>query len=123
MQLRKPYLLYLGDVQTRIDAKTAFGLRDWCREDVLGEWSLPASPVTLDLPRLSPAEAARRGAGSLVIGIAPFGGVLPDNWLARRHVDQVRIVKEEQPCGAHHGGRQPGLGHDGAAGAHARPAR
>ncbi|MBP1634117.1 MAG: hypothetical protein H6Q10_691 [Acidobacteria bacterium] len=81
MQLRKPYLLYLGDVQTRIDAKTAFGLRDWCREDVLGEWSLPASPVTLDLPRLSPAEAARRGAGSLVIGIAPFGGVLPDHWL------------------------------------------
>lgn len=81
MRLRKPYLLYLGDVQARIDAKTAFGLRDWCREDVVGEWSLPASTVTLDLPRLSPSEAAQRGAGSLVIGIAPFGGVLPDDWL------------------------------------------
>jgi hypothetical protein len=98
MQLRKPYLLYLGDVQTAIDAKTAFGLRDWCPNDVVGEWSLPASPVTLGLPRLSPAEAAARGAGSIVIGIAPFGGVLPDNWLARRHVDQVRIVKEEHPA-------------------------
>jgi uncharacterized NAD-dependent epimerase/dehydratase family protein len=81
MQLRKPYLLYLGDVQARIDAKTAFGLRDWCPEDVVGEWSLPASTVTLDLPRLRPREAAERGAGSLVIGIAPFGGALPDNWL------------------------------------------
>jgi uncharacterized NAD-dependent epimerase/dehydratase family protein len=81
MRLRKPYLLYLGDVKAPIDAKTAFGLRDWCREDVMGEWSLPASTVTLDLPRLSPPEAARRGAGSLVVGIAPFGGVLPDDWL------------------------------------------
>ncbi len=81
MRLRKPYLLYLGDVQAGIDAKTAFGLRDWCREDVVGEWSLPASTVTLDLPRLSPHEAAQRGAGSLVIGIALFGGVLPGHWL------------------------------------------
>lgn len=81
MRLRKPYLLYLGDVQVRIDAKTAFGLRDWCPDDVVGEWSLPASTVTLDLPRLRPSEAAARGAGSLVVGIAPFGGVLPDAWL------------------------------------------
>ena len=81
MRLRRPYLLFLGDLQTSIDAKTAFGLRDWCREDVIGEWSLPAATVTLDLPRLSPAEAARRGAGSLVIGVAPFGGVLPEHWL------------------------------------------
>jgi len=81
MRLRTPYLLYLGDVQARIDAKTAFGLRDWCPGDVVGEWSLPASTVTLDLSRLRPSEAAARGAGSLVVGIAPFGGVLPDTWL------------------------------------------
>jgi uncharacterized NAD-dependent epimerase/dehydratase family protein len=78
--LRKPYLLYLGDAQLKSDAKTAFGLRDWCREDVLGEWSHPAGRVTLDLPRLSPAEAAARGAGSIVVGIAPTGGVLPEHW-------------------------------------------
>ena len=81
MQLRKPYLLFLGDVQAAIDAKTAFGLRDWCRGDVIGEWSLPAATVTLDLPRLSPTEAARQGAGSLVIGVAAFGGALPDHWM------------------------------------------
>lgn len=80
LNLRKPYLLFLGDVETPIDAKTAFGLRDWCREDVIGEWSLPSAKVTLDLPRLMPAEAGRRGAGSMVIGVASFGGVLPETW-------------------------------------------
>jgi uncharacterized NAD-dependent epimerase/dehydratase family protein len=82
LTLRKPYLLYLGDVTVKSDAKTAFGLRDWCRDHVLGEWSHPAATVSLDLPRLSPAEAARRGARSLVVGIAPTGGSLPAHWLA-----------------------------------------
>ncbi len=78
--LRKPYLLYLGDAVLKSDCKTAFGLRDWCREDVIGEWSHPAAKVTLDLPRLSPAEAARQGAGSIIVGVAPTGGVLPQHW-------------------------------------------
>jgi uncharacterized NAD-dependent epimerase/dehydratase family protein len=78
--LRKPYLLYLGDAVLKSDCKTAFGLRDWCRPDVIGEWSHPAARVSLDLPRLSPAEAARQGAGSIVVGVAPTGGVLPDGW-------------------------------------------
>ena len=80
-QLRKPYLLFLGDVDLKSDAKTAFGLRDWCRSDVMGEWALPAATVTLDLPRLNPAQAAHQGAGSLVIGVAAVGGVLPPHWL------------------------------------------
>ncbi len=81
-QLRKPYLLFLGDVQDEPTAKTAFGLRDWCRGDVMGEWSLPGCGVTLGLARISPQEAARRGAGSLIVGIAPTGGKLPAHWIA-----------------------------------------
>lgn len=80
-QLRKPYLLFLGDVELKSDAKTAFGLRDWCGTDVLGEWSLPAATVSLGLPRLAPAQAAAQGAGSLVIGVAAVGGALPAHWL------------------------------------------
>ena len=80
-QLRKPYLLFLADVQIKSDAKTAFGLRDWCRADVLGEWSLPAASVSLGLPRLSPADAAAQGARSIVIGVAAVGGALPAHWL------------------------------------------
>lgn len=80
-QLRKPYLLFLGDVTLKSDAKTAYGLRDWCPDDVMGEWSLPTATVTLDLPRVSPAQAAARGAGSLVVGVAAVGGALPAHWL------------------------------------------
>jgi uncharacterized NAD-dependent epimerase/dehydratase family protein len=78
--LRKPYLLYLGDVPTKADAKTAFGLRDWCRSDVLAEWSLPNCPVTLELPRLSPSAAAAAGAGSVIVAVAVTGGRLPAHW-------------------------------------------
>ena len=80
LTLRKPYLLYLGDATLKSDCKTAFGLRDWCRPDVIGEWSHPSARVTLDLPRLSPAAAAAQGAGSIVVGVASTGGVLPEHW-------------------------------------------
>ena len=81
-RLHKPYLLFLGDVQDKLTAKTAFGLRDWCAEDVLGEWSLPGCTVTLGLARLSPSQAAAQGAGSIIVGIAPTGGTLPPHWVA-----------------------------------------
>src|ERR1700734_177191 len=81
-KLRKPYLLFLGDVKDNLTAKTAFGLKDWCADDVAGEWSLPGCEVTLGLPRLTPQEAQRRGAGSIVVGIAPTGGRLPAHWVA-----------------------------------------
>ena len=81
-RLRKPYLLFLGDVQDKLTAKTAFGLKDWCPEDVVGEWSLPGCSVTLGLDRISPREAAAHGAGSIIVGIAPTGGKLPPHWIA-----------------------------------------
>jgi uncharacterized NAD-dependent epimerase/dehydratase family protein len=80
-QLRKPYLLFIGDVHIKTDAKTAFGLRDWCADDVMGEWSLPTATVSLELPRLTPTQAGKRGAGSMVIGVAAVGGALPAHWL------------------------------------------
>lgn len=79
--LRKPYLVFLGDAALRSDAKTGFGLRDWCAQDVLGECALPAARVSLDLPRMTPSEAATQGAGSIVIGVAPQGGRLPEAWI------------------------------------------
>jgi uncharacterized NAD-dependent epimerase/dehydratase family protein len=81
-RLRKPYLLFLGDVKDKLTAKTAFGLKDWCPNDVAGEWSLPGCAVTLGLERLAPREARSRGAGSMIVGIAPTGGRLPPHWIA-----------------------------------------
>lgn len=79
--LPQPYLLFLGDERDPAHAKTAFGLRDWARESCIGEYALPESTVTTGLPRLTPAEAYRSGARSMVIGVAPIGGALRPAWL------------------------------------------
>jgi uncharacterized NAD-dependent epimerase/dehydratase family protein len=81
LSLRKPYLLFLGGVTLKSDAKTGFGLRDWCPADVIGQWALPQATVSLSLPVIAPADAAARGAGSLLIGVAPVGGQLPESWV------------------------------------------
>ncbi|WP_242097773.1 DUF1611 domain-containing protein [Sphingomonas sp. CROZ-RG-20F-R02-07] len=75
-------LLFLGDVTEPGFAKTAFGLRHWAAEWCVGECSLPGASVTTGLPRLSPAEAAARGAEALLIGIASPGGGIPLVWRA-----------------------------------------
>lgn len=77
----KPYLLFLGDVTDEDDAKTALGLRDWCPRDCVGQLRLPCCTVTTELPDLTPAQAVARGARSLVIGVAPMGGVLSPRWV------------------------------------------
>jgi uncharacterized NAD-dependent epimerase/dehydratase family protein len=78
--LPQPYLLFLGDERDPAHAKTAFGLRDWARESCIGEYALSKSTVTTGLPRLTPTEAHRSGARSMVIGVAPVGGVLRPEW-------------------------------------------
>lgn len=82
LTLRKPYLVFLGDVKKRSDAKTALGLVDWCADDVLGELALTGALISTGKPKLGVDEAAARGAGSLVIGVAPVGGSLPAEWVA-----------------------------------------
>ena len=79
--LPAPYLLFLGDVTEAGYAKTAFGLRDWARELCVGEFASPGATVSTGLPRLTPREAAARGARSLIIGVANTGGVLKPNWI------------------------------------------
>ena len=78
--LPQPYLLFLGDTTEPGYAKTAFGLRDWAGDVVVGEWSCGAT-VTTGLPRLSPKEARARGARGLVIGVANSGGIIYENWI------------------------------------------
>lgn len=81
IDLPSPYLVFLGDVTDSSCAKTAFGLRDWCRERCVGEYALTASTVTAGLPVLTPAQAYARGARSLVVGVANTGGRLSPAWM------------------------------------------
>jgi len=80
-ELPTPYLLFVGDIDDPRFVKTAYGLRDWAPDKCVGEIACSDRAVTLGLPRLSPAEAAARGARSLLIGAAQQGGVFPASWL------------------------------------------
>jgi uncharacterized NAD-dependent epimerase/dehydratase family protein len=78
--IEKPYLLLIGDTTNPVNAKTAFGLRDWVPEACLGQLRFNESAVDLGLPQMSPQQAVAAGARTLVIGIAPPGGQLPESW-------------------------------------------
>jgi uncharacterized NAD-dependent epimerase/dehydratase family protein len=71
----------IGDVDNAVSAKTALGLKDWVPESCLGQLRSTTRALDLGLPDLSPREAAGRGAKTLVIGIAPPGGRLPQSWI------------------------------------------
>jgi uncharacterized NAD-dependent epimerase/dehydratase family protein len=81
-KLRRPYLLFIGNAEDEADAKTACGLRDWARDACLAQLRLPQTQVDLGLPDMTPEAAARAGAGSMVIGVAPVGGGIPAEWEA-----------------------------------------
>ncbi len=78
--IQKPYLLLVGDTTEPANAKTAFGLRDWTPEACLGQLRFSERAVDLRLPQMSPEQAVAAGARTLVIGIAPPGGKLPESW-------------------------------------------
>ncbi|MGA0602636.1 DUF1611 domain-containing protein [Caulobacter sp. KR2-114] len=79
--LPSPFLVFLGEVTTVPLAKTAFGVRDWRGDDVVGQARLPGCGVDLGVDELTPAQAAARGARALLIGVAPIGGGIPPTWI------------------------------------------
>jgi len=80
--LKAPYLLFLGDARDQLAAKTASGVADWRPEWCLGQIRLKGCKADLGLDDLSIAEAAERGARTLVIGVANQGGFMPKTWTA-----------------------------------------
>jgi uncharacterized NAD-dependent epimerase/dehydratase family protein len=82
MEIRKPYLIFLGEVEIASYAKTGFGVRDWASADCLAQNRLPGCKVDLGLPDRDARAAAKAGARSLLIGVAPVGGQIPVSWQA-----------------------------------------
>ena len=78
--IKKPYLLFLGDVDDRLAAKVAVGIRDWRPNDVVGQLRLPNCRVDLEIPDLSIEDAVQAGAKTLVLGVANRGGLIADHW-------------------------------------------
>lgn len=81
--IAKPFLIFVGDVSRSTSTKTARGVVDWSKPDCVGQWRLSADADDLSLPEMEPQAAVRAGARSMLIGVAPIGGALPEKWIAR----------------------------------------
>lgn len=91
LEIEKPYLIYLGNVQEAAMAKTGFGIRDWSPESCVAQFRLPNCKVDLGLPDCTPHEAAEKGAQTLIIGLAPVGGALSN--------DDIKAIEEALDAG------------------------
>jgi len=81
MQLKTPYLLFLGDAVDPLAAKVAQGIRDWRPELCVGQYRQPGCKADMGLPDLTIPEAVAKGAGTLIIGVANRGGVISESWV------------------------------------------
>ncbi len=81
MEIKKPYAIYLGDVPDQLAAKTGDGIADWRPDWCMGQIRLPGCGADCGLPNMTIAEAANKGAKTLVIGVVNQGGFLPEHWI------------------------------------------
>jgi uncharacterized NAD-dependent epimerase/dehydratase family protein len=80
VQLNAPYLILIGSMSDPTFAKTGFGIVQWRPDLVAGQLRFPDCALDLGVPDMTVAEAVEAGVRSLVIGVAPVGGVVPDYW-------------------------------------------
>lgn len=80
--MQAPYLLFLGDVEEFSAAKTAAGVNQWRRELVVAQHRLPGCAVDLGIAEMTPTEAARAGAKTMIVGVVNVGGFIPEHWVA-----------------------------------------
>jgi uncharacterized NAD-dependent epimerase/dehydratase family protein len=80
MQIKNPYLMFLGDVPDQLAAKTAQGIVDWRRDWCLGQLRLPGCQADLGIPDMTIEEAVQAGVQTMVVGVVNAGGTLPEHW-------------------------------------------
>jgi len=79
-EIKTPYLLCLGNETDLTFTKTAKGIFDWRPKNCLGQLGLQGCTVDLGLPNISIEEAVERGIKTLILGVAPPGGRIPESW-------------------------------------------
>ena len=80
IKLKVPYIILLGEEENPSYAKTGAGLVQWRPDLVVGQIRFSDSTVDLGVPDMTIEEAVENGVGSLIIGVAPIGGAVPDTW-------------------------------------------
>ena len=99
VQLNAPYLILIGDLTDPTYAKTGFGIVDWRPDQVTGQLRFEGCEIDMGVPDMSVAQAKEAGAKSLLIGVAPIGGVVPDSWWAS--IEEAARAGLDIICGLH----------------------
>ena len=99
VQLNAPYLILIGDLDDVTYAKTGFGLVHWRGDLVAGQLRFDGCKLDMGVPDLTIPEAVKTGVKSLVIGVAPIGGVVPDSWWAS--IEEAALAGMDIICGLH----------------------
>lgn len=99
VRIEAPYLILIGDTDDVVNAKTGLGIVQWRRELVAGQVRFPECPVDLGVPDLSVREGAESGVKSLIIGVAPVGGNVPDSWW--QTIEEAATAGLDIVCGLH----------------------
>ena len=81
IDIRGPYLIFVGSETNLTYAKTGAGLVQWRPELCKGQLNMPGGTIDLGLPQLSISQSAKLGVRSLIIGTACVGGGIPEAWL------------------------------------------
>jgi uncharacterized NAD-dependent epimerase/dehydratase family protein len=99
VQLNAPYLILIGDLTDATYAKTGLGIVQWRPDLVAGQLRLDGCKVDMGVPDMTVTEAVEAGARSLVIGVAPVGGVIPDSWW--ESIEKAARAGLDIVCGLH----------------------
>lgn len=99
LQLNAPYLIMVGDMGDETYAKTGLGIVQWRPDLVVGQLRFTGCKVDLGVPDMSVSEAANAGVRSLVIGVAPIGGIVPDSWW--HTIEKAAHAGLDIVCGLH----------------------
>ena len=82
IEIKTPYLLFTGEAENQVQAKTAAGINHFKPEKSIGYYSLNNNlELFSNLEHLSIKAAYEKGARTFIIGVANSGGIIPDNWL------------------------------------------
>jgi len=77
-----PYLLFLGDAPDQLSAKVAQGIKDWRPENAVGQMRMAGCNADVGLEELSLEQAFKKGARTMVLGVANRGGYISEAWKA-----------------------------------------
>ncbi len=100
MNLKHPYLLFLGNAVDQLAAKTANGVARWRPDWCIGQLRLEDCHADVGLPDMRLEQAREAGARTLVVGVANRGGVISDIWM--RTLMEALELGYDIASGLHH---------------------